>query len=70
MADDSMPGESLSLPSPRIYFVCHLVFPAASELICKFPYLFFPRDTHDSFRIVVKAFAQESSEPSLDSCSF
>jgi len=70
MAGDSMPGESLSLPSARIYFGRQLVFPAASDLICKFPYLFFPRDIHDSFRIVVKAFAQERSEPGLDSCPF
>jgi hypothetical protein len=39
---------------------CELVYPVASQLICKFLYLFFPRDIDDSVRIVVKAVAQES----------
>src|ERR1700687_3717037 len=50
--------------------VRRLVFPVASQLICKFPYLFFPRHIDDSFRIVVKAFAQKSSKSRLEFCLF
>jgi len=45
-----------------------LVFALVSELTCKSPYLFFPRDIDDSFRIVVKAFAQKTSKSSLEFC--
>ena len=38
----------------------------AFEFICKFLYLSFPRDIHNSFCIVVKAVAQKIYEPYLE----
>jgi len=46
------------------------IFPIVFQLICKFPYLFFPLDIHDSPGIVVEAVVQESEEPSFDFCPF
>ena len=38
------------------------------QLTCKLPYLFFPRDIHDTFGIVVKAFAQKVGQFGLEFC--
>ncbi len=42
------------------------LLPIAPQFICNVLYLFFPRYIHDSFRIVVKAFAQRGDESSLE----
>ena len=47
-----------------------IIFPVAFQLTCKFPYLFFPLDIHDSPRIVVEAVVQESEKLSLEFCPF
>lgn len=39
-----------------------------SQLICNVLYLFFPLYIHDSFRIVVEAFAQQGNESSFELC--
>jgi hypothetical protein len=40
------------------------------QFICKFLYLFFPRDIHDPFGIVEEAFAQNVGEPGFEFCPF
>src|ERR1700730_11002536 len=40
----------------------------SSQLTCKFPYLFFPRDIHNAFGIVEKAFAQQIRQPGFELC--
>jgi hypothetical protein len=45
-----------------------LLLAIVSQLICNILYLFFPLYIHDSFRIVVKAFAQQVDKSSLEFC--
>jgi len=40
------------------------------QFICKFLYLFFPRDIHDPFGIVEEAFAQNVGQPGFEFCPF
>jgi len=60
-ADAWMPLERLSLPSfhkgSRSGKKKQLIRSAAFQFICKFLYLVFPRDIHDSFGIVVETVA-------------
>jgi hypothetical protein len=44
------------------------ILPVVLQPICKFLYLFFPRDIQDSLRIVVQAFPQEIGQSRLDFC--
>ena len=47
-----------------------VIAPIASQLICKFLYLFFPRDIQNTFCIVVKAVAQGCKKPGIESGGF
>jgi len=44
----------------RLWLRALVVSSSAFEFICKFLYLFFPRDIHNSCGIVEKAFAQKA----------
>jgi hypothetical protein len=45
------------------------VAPVAPWLICKFLYLFFPRDIRDSFRIFAEAVVQKRKQLGLELCT-
>jgi hypothetical protein len=46
------------------YLICAFLRP-----IGKFPYLFFPRDIHDTFGVVEQAFLQQVHKPQLEPCA-
>lgn len=72
MADTSrVDGEAtVSAKSNRIQAVRRLALSSVFQFICKILYLFFPRDVHDSFGIVEKAFAQSIQEADFEFCPF
>jgi len=68
-----MPVQRLSLPFPAVTVhdeagqsTLPLIAPIASQPICKLLYLFYPRDIHNTFCIVVKAVEVGCKKPRLE----